>query len=161
VVRNSPNALSFNTAEALKDIYADRHANVIKAGWAESAANINQPPSTQAETDRTVHAAKRKVLANAFSEQSLKSAEDFMLTQIRKWCDLMGEQPQDTNANEGWSKEKNMSLWSNLLTLDVLGELCFGESFSSLDQGHQDISVLLMRSVKLTQNVRCPNPFPT
>ena len=85
--------------------------------------------STFTERDRTAHAAKRRLLAHGFSDHAIKSLEPKVIGNVEKWCSLIG------NADNGeWSEDRNMSDWSNYLTFDILGELCFSKSFRMLDR---------------------------
>lgn len=65
-----------------------------------------------------------------------------MTAQVDRWCDLLGEKSRRSNhddlefhdrfTDEGWSEPKNMADWTSYLTLDILGELCFGRSFETM-----------------------------
>jgi len=150
VVRISPNALSFRKAEALHDIYGDRKANVIKTGWTGAALAINPGYTTHNMSDRALHTARRRLLSQAFSENALKSLETFVVEQVRVWCDHLGELKSEKSD---WSEKKNMGLWSTLLTVDVLGELCFGANFGAMMNGGHLIIRLLMATAKFFQSV--------
>ncbi|KAL7271928.1 hypothetical protein RUND412_005291 [Rhizina undulata] len=135
-VRVGPNILSANSKEALKGIYGV-NKNVIKAeGFYGSMAGhgTNYAQNTFNCTDRQVHAAKRKVLAHAFTETALRSMEQYYLPHIESLCDIIasGDQSLPIPGND---KEKNgkwrgdMGLWANYLTYDIMGELTFGTDF--------------------------------
>lgn len=151
IVRFGPDSLSFRTPGAVHDIYTDRKANVIKTGWTETSCVLSPSLTTQIMSDRVLHAARRKLLNQAFSASALKSMEQYVLQTVRTWCEYLQEPPSGETANsdgdkatEGWSKERDMAVGATLLTLDVLGELSFGASFGAIKQGHSYISGLLM-----------------
>jgi cytochrome P450 len=74
-----------------------------------------------------VHGRKRRVLNNAFSDKALRSAEPFILSNTDRWCELIG---QEAGSDGGeWSPPLNMADWVNYLVFDILGDLCFGQSF--------------------------------
>ncbi|KAH0836078.1 hypothetical protein AYO21_02719 [Fonsecaea monophora] len=161
IVRFGPDKLSFRTAQALYDIYTDRKANVIKTGWTHVGETINPGLTTHVISDRQLHAARRKLLNNAFSDRAMNSLDKYMLEQIRKWCAYLGQASDSNSDDEGkrekpaaaWCKERDMGQWSTLLTLDVLGELCFGASFNAMKSGASYITELLLSSSRFQQQV--------
>lgn len=46
--------------------------------------------------------------------------------------------------SEGWGPPKNMTRWTDYLTLDIMGDLCFSRSFDMLDsvENHYILEVL-------------------
>ena len=147
----------------MHDIYTDRKANIIKTGWTETSSIISPHLTTQIMSDRNLHHARRKLLNQAFSERALKSMEKYVLQTIRTWCEYLQELPaKETAANGGekatggWSRERDMATWATLLTLDTLGELCFGASFGAMKQGYSYISELLLGSATVVLVV-CEN----
>jgi len=88
-------------------------------------------------TSPAVHARKRRVLNNAFSDKALRSAEPYVHQNINRWCDLL-EQEIDKNGGDGqWSGSLNMAQWANHLIFDILGDLCFGKSFGMKEHDSQ------------------------
>lgn len=152
VVRFAPNALTFNTVQAVNDIYVNRNANAIKAGWTEASVYINGNSNTHTIMDKKQHALKRRLLAHAFSETALKAAEEYALSRIRLFCEFVS--PTKEGSKDGWSEAKDMGHWMSLLTLDILGELCFGESFGAMEAGDHDVVRLLLLTGRLLQSVR-------
>ncbi|KIX95989.1 uncharacterized protein Z520_08244 [Fonsecaea multimorphosa CBS 102226] len=158
VVRFGPDKLSFRTAQALYDIYTDRKANMIKTGWTHTGERINPGITTHVLSDRQLHAARRKLLNNAFSERAMNSLDKYMLERIRDWCAYLGQggddddKPAEKPAGT-WGKELDMGQWSTLLTIDVLGELCFGASFNAMKTGACYIMDLLLSSARFQQQV--------
>lgn len=126
--------LSINTAEGLKAIYASGRANVIKGNWYEIIHAIEGHWSTHSCRDLQMHALKRKRLAHAFSDNAVKGAEHHILQNLRIGLNMLGQpKDQDTEKpSEQWSKPSNMSTWATRFSFDVLGDLCFGETFNCL-----------------------------
>ncbi|KAJ9503526.1 hypothetical protein LTR99_002288 [Exophiala xenobiotica] len=153
VVRFAPNKISFRTTGALHDIYADRRANVIKTGWTYTGLRINPGITTQLLSDRQLHAARRRLLNNAFAEGALKNLEKYILANIRDWCNYLGESKDGDEKESGWSKERDLGLWATLLTFDVLGDLCFGSSFGAMKNGFTYIQELIMSSSSFQQSI--------
>lgn len=71
----------------------------------------------------------RKVLNPAFSDRALKAQEwilqgytHLLITRLRDQIDSAGE----------GSTAVDIDTWYNFTTFDTVGDLCFGESFTSL-----------------------------
>lgn len=90
-------------------------------------------------------------MAHAFSESALKSAEQYMLKPIRIWCHALLQ--GSSKATDGWSVVKDIGHWANLLTLDVLGELCFGQSFGATENGDHEVISFLLNNVAFSHSV--------
>ena len=152
VVRVAPDALAFSSAKAVHDIY-DRKANVIKTGFTDASLAINPSYSTHSLNDRQLHVKRRRLLANAFSDSALRNLEYFVIERVNAFCNIMGT-PKDAvditttvnseKADGAWSKPRDMSDWANYLTIDVLGELCFGKTFGALEAGGHMVAELLL-----------------
>ncbi|KAL7274791.1 hypothetical protein RUND412_002290 [Rhizina undulata] len=107
-VRVGPNLLFSNSKEALKEIYGV-NKNVEKSeefyhafaghqtNYARNALNIY---------NKQEHASKRKVLAHAFTETSLKSMESYFLPQIENLCNIIATREQSLPI-PGSEKERN------------------------------------------------------
>ncbi|CBF83049.1 protein CYP567E1 [Aspergillus nidulans FGSC A4] len=140
VVRVAPNELSFNTAQSWKDIYAPRkgRATFIKSDFYDGGNFADQASSIVSERDPARHSAMRKFLSAAFSDRSLREQEGLVTRVIDDFIDQVG---QRGNSKDG----VDMTMWTNLLTFDIIGELAFGESFHGLETGslHFWIAVVL------------------
>lgn len=70
----------------------------------------------------------RKYLSSAFSDRSLKEQENLVIEKVDEFINQIyksGSTPAGID----------MTLWFNLLTFDVIGELAFGKSFNGLKSG--------------------------
>ena len=95
--------------------------------------------SIHSEIDKNRHAHKRRVLSHAFSDKALKGMEEYILNQIRIFCAQIGSSPQPLD----------MASRCDYLTGDVLGDLCFGQSFSMQEKpGNRFIPDLVQGSAK-------------
>lgn len=130
VFRYGPNYLVMNTTEGLKDIYANGKTNNVQKSKMYSFLHEKGSCSTHTAIDRDLHAFKRRVLGQAFSEQALRNLESLMIETIDTWLVALSQGSND--GQKGWSEPKDMAAWSNYLTFDVLGDLCFGKSFGML-----------------------------
>ncbi|KAL4922538.1 cytochrome P450 [Aspergillus aurantiobrunneus] len=140
VVRVAPNELSFSTAQSWKDIYAPRKGRptFIKSDFYDGGNFADQASSIVSERDPAKHSAMRKFLAAAFSDRSLREQEG-LVTQVID--EFIAQVSRRGNSTEG----VDMTMWTNLLTFDIIGELAFGESFHGLETGtlHFWIAVVL------------------
>jgi cytochrome P450 len=89
--------------------------------WPRNEKTIN----TWSSTELHVHARKRRVLNQAFSDKAMRSAEGFIHTNVNRWLELLGQQ----SGKDGWTPSLNMADHINYLVFDILGDLCFGKCF--------------------------------
>lgn len=131
-MRFTPNSLSFNSVEAVEEIYRSRKANVIKSDWYQSVRDSASGfESTFTAREKHRHAIKRRLLSHAFSERALKEYEPRIASLVSQWLDCL-----QSETNEGL-RSINMGDWSNYLVFDILGDLCFGEAFGTLESEHE------------------------
>lgn len=81
-------------------------------------------PSILSAISDDVHARKKRVLSQAFSDKAIKSTEEYTLIHIRRFCEKLSST----------SEPLDMASWCTFLTGDVLGEVCFGNSFNMLTE---------------------------
>lgn len=131
---------------------------MVKTGWTHAGEMINPGITTHTTSNRELHAARRKLLNNAFSDRAMNSLDKFILERIREWCSRLAQTDDENNTDEksSWSKGRDMGHWSTLLTVDVLGELCFGSSFGAMKDGTCYIMNLLLTSAAFQQAVSRP-----
>lgn len=135
IVRFGPNSLSFNSNSALKEIYGFK-ANVRKSRFYEAFWANKHAASTHSSIDQAIHARKRRVLSNAFSDAAMKAMEKYTLAHIRQFCEnLAGTQPLDETRNSnGYGPAINVSDQTSYLAFDAMGDLCFGKAFGMLER---------------------------
>lgn len=129
IVRFGPNSVSFNSNTALKDIYGFK-SNVRKAEFYD--AFVHPAPNTHNTRDKALHARKRRVLSQAFSDSAVKQMERYILSNVRSFCEQIGAGASE--EQKGWTAAKNMADWCNYLAMDILGDLCFGKAFHMLER---------------------------
>jgi hypothetical protein len=173
IVRIGPNAISISSVSALKEIYGNRRANVQKSQWYHIIDASTGDHSTHSVIDRTKHASRRRVLDHAFSDSALRSAEAFIVDNVKNFCQLIASGPSSRpkNGNDvektgssSWSAAKNMSTWSTYLNYDIMGDLVFGKRFNCMTSDeHRFVPPLLMNGMAFVYSVRptlSPNTFP-
>lgn len=90
VFRFTPHSLSFNSPTAVKTIYSSK-TNVAKAEYYKTFPRDVGHVSTWNCIDKRLHARKRGVLNNAFSDRALRSAEPFIQSNFDRWAELLNE----------------------------------------------------------------------
>ncbi|KAH6654714.1 isotrichodermin C-15 hydroxylase [Truncatella angustata] len=149
VVRFGPNSVSFDSGEALRDIYGFR-SNVRKAEFYD--AFVHPAPNTHNARDKHLHARKRRVLSQAFSDGAIKEMERYVLANVRTFCEQVGLGASE--EGKGWTVAKNMADWCNYLAMDILGDLCFGKAFHMLERPDNRYALELV-SLATTRHLIC------
>ena len=130
----APNEISCARGEAWQDIYCNRpgHKPFPKnpIWWGDLPGRT---PSIVSTPIPTVHDRQRKLLSRCFSEKALKAEEpaiqgyiDLLIQKLREKIDESGE--------NGFTIV-NIVDWYMFTTLDIVGDLGFGESFQCLQRG--------------------------
>lgn len=129
IVRYAPNALSFNSATALQQIYGHgaQARKFQKSDFYKAFPAVKGVHNTHNAIDKRVHARKRRVLSAAFGENALKGMEGDMLTHVDEALQLI------ESGKEGMDVGEVMS-W---LAFDVMGEFSFGKTFGMLKDASQ------------------------
>ncbi|CAI7658254.1 unnamed protein product [Penicillium bialowiezense] len=140
IVRFAPNGLTFNTDTGMDAIYGVR-ANVVKSEGYNSLSASRQTPNTLTATDKTAHGFKRRILAQVFSTEGIKSIEERLLTNIRDFVDLLGREGDelgivkpglDSTQDKDWTQTKHLAPMCDWVTFDVISDLCYGKDFDML-----------------------------
>ncbi|KAI1419989.1 cytochrome P450 [Xylaria sp. FL1777] len=126
-VRYSTNKLSINNVKALPDIYGF-NKNTSKPEEFYSAFRVNKHAiNTFNTSSKEGHRRKRRIMAKAFSTTSLQSYEPFISTCVNHFIKKLRD-----NSDMG-QESFNMAYEFNCLMLDIMGGLCFGESFGFVE----------------------------
>lgn len=129
VVRINPNTLSFNTAQAWKDIYGLRPGKKQLTKNTVLSQNGTAQPLTSIKNDAE-HARVRALISPAFSERAVREQESLVM----RFVDLL---IQRLKGQIGGSTRGEVDLvrWYNFATFDIIGDLALGQSFDSLKTG--------------------------
>lgn len=172
VVRFGPNSVSINTNTALRDIYGFK-ANVKKSNFYSVFPATKAAFSTHTAIDKSVHARKRRVLSQAFSDSAMRAMEVHILDNIRSWCAYLGDRYIASKGNMNgspngfvqapgsgdWTPPKNMGDWTNYLSFDVLGDLCFGKPFGVMEREDNRFVLDLIPTAAYFHNVNGQMPM--
>lgn len=130
VVRFAPNALSFISSAAWRDIHGlHRHSIVSESGVSGSGGvsggklyTLPKDPSHYGpttddsssiiSTSPEAHMRQRRLLGQGFSEKALRGQEAL----LQGWADLLIEKLRETCENQGGEAEVDMVSWFNFAT---------------------------------------------
>jgi cytochrome P450 len=132
VLRFRPDGLLFKTPQAYQDIF-NAKANVKRSKFYNMLTRNKHDLSTITSTDPALHAQKRRVLNTIFSERSLRKMEPFLVNHVARWCELLID-----GDGTAWSVPRKMSQICDYLVLDILCELCFGQSVDTKEPGENE-----------------------
>jgi len=135
-VRARPDQVLFNTPTAHSAIYSYR-APTKRSRWYDGMRRNDNDFNIITDPTPAGHARRRRAYNPAFTEASLRPAALVMAKHIDRWLDLLAPR-----ANEEWSEKRDMAKWGSALTFDVLGELCFGRSFETKEEGENPLKVI-------------------
>lgn len=129
IVRIAPDELAFSHPDAWKDIFGhkNKEPELMKANWFYRPLD---DPLHIVNENMEQHRKLRRIMAHAFSEKGVRAQEPI----IRKYVDLLLDKLAENCRNESVV----MSDWYNFTTFDIIGDLCFGESFHCLEGNHYD-----------------------
>ena len=155
-VRIRPNALSYNGAQAWKDIYGTRPGKKqIPRDKEYYFGNGDGTPDIIVSNDID-HNRIRKLLSYAFSEQAMREQEPL----ITQYMNLLISKLHDEIRSSARGRV-DIARWYNLTTFDIVADLCFGESFHALETGVQDPWVSnIFKGVKITRFLRLARAYP-
>ena len=153
VVRVHPDELSFIGSSAWADIYTARpQLPKPTIGVLETPNGIR---SMGTIPDAESHGHQRKIISHAFSDRALLSQEYI----LQKYSDLLIARLRDQpNLQDG---SLDICSWYNFTTFDVLGDLCFAESFHCLEtaENHPWVASVFV-GVKIAQLLTIFHHFP-
>lgn len=153
MVRYGPSRVSINTNTALHTIY-NRSANVQKSSYYNIFSHYFKAPSVLTTITAKEHGRKRRIVGQGLSDSAIAAMEGHVLKHVRKFCNKL-LQPEIFDGGIAvnyaskdfkgvWSPPKDMSRWASYLTFDIMGDICFSNTFNMLDssENHYMLDVL-------------------
>lgn len=96
----------------------------------------------------------RRILNHAFSDQALRNQEGF----INSYIDLLIGKLQKKAAS---GSQVDLMRWLNFTTFDIIGDLCFAESFGSLENEDYNSWVAnIFKGLKIARILRIFRAYP-
>ncbi|KAI0551333.1 cytochrome P450 [Xylaria curta] len=127
-VRYAPNRLVINTSKALHDIYG-HSAKVTKFKGYHFLAS--QAPNTLTLSDKAQHAPRRRVISQAFSENSLRLFEPAQLSRINRFCQVLRSHRQPAAE---WTVPLDMAQQFDRLMFDVMTSVAFNADYRTMEE---------------------------
>lgn len=102
------------------------------------------------------HSRMRRLLSHAFSDAALRDQEQL----ITHYFDLLIEKLQQQVVGPEQGKV-DLVRWYNFTTFDILGDICFDESFGALKKGQYHSWIAsLFQSLKIVRMFRVFRAYP-
>lgn len=149
IVRLGPNFVSFNTATAVQTIYGNsRKNNVRKADMYNFFDDAGQSPSTFNTLEKGPQSRKRRILSHAFSPQALEGADEVIVRNTDRWCDILGQ--SDSSTRHDWTEARDMTQYCDWFAFDTAVDLAFGKTFNLLgDEKYRFLPSYIMSCLRL------------
>ena len=128
IVRVGPNRISLNTNTALIGIYGT-NANTQKSQVYSAFGHFFKVPASLTTIDKTQHAFKRRVTAQALNQRSVQGLEETILYNIRRLCNVLSGHE---TASKEWSSPHNMTNMISYAVSDIMGDVTFSRSWNTL-----------------------------
>ena len=155
VVRIRPNALTYRSPQAWKDIYGHRKPGALPFSK-DSEFYMPAAPGTAhlINANEADHSRQKRLLTHAFSERALRDQEPLIISYI----DLFIRQLRGYADRE---EEVNLEAWLNFLTFDIVGDLAFGVPFGCLEgsEYHPWVATIF-QSIKTGAFLRALSVYP-
>lgn len=127
IVRIAPNELSYIDPRAMKDIY--QNPRIHRAGvWFPRRPN---EPTTIMGADEEAHAKYKKAFLGGFTEKAVREHTNV----LDRYVGLMISKFKESCSASSKGAVVDIIDWLNMVTFDVSGDLSFGSSFGSTQQG--------------------------
>lgn len=124
IVRIGPQAVDVSDPTAARVVHAARSGFVKDPSFYVGG----RVSSLFATTDPSFHADRRRLLGPCFAESSMNSLEPAVFARAKLAVEKIG---QDLEM----AGRADILKWWTLFAMDVISELCYGESFRMLDAG--------------------------
>ncbi|KAL2010319.1 hypothetical protein VTN00DRAFT_6126 [Thermoascus crustaceus] len=169
VIRVSPNELSFSSVSSLKTIYGHPPAGqpmLLKSEFYDMYDAGFNSSSISSESNPEKHRQMQKSLSAAFSHKALMEQESIVAECVERFVAKIGDAELNKSKNKDNTKGGlDMTKWYEMVAFDILGELAFGESFHSIENGKPHFWSELIENhvyfISLADNFRRLSPLVT
>ncbi|KAL7896740.1 cytochrome P450 [Trichoderma sp. SZMC 28014] len=125
-LRYAPNRLLINNVNALYDVYG--HGAKVKK-YKNYRVLASQAPNTLTLSNKVQHARRRRVVAQAFSETSLRRFEPKVQSVLERFCQHLRSA---ANESTGWTSPRDISKDFNYLAFDTMTMVSFNSDFDTI-----------------------------
>ncbi|MCJ1377250.1 hypothetical protein MMC17_000342 [Xylographa soralifera] len=155
VVRISPTTLSFNSQDAWQDIYSQRSGKKPIPKDAHIYFSGNDGVADIISANDMDHARIRRLLSHAFSEAALREQEPLLNSYFDLLVQKLYSRSQEANNSV------DISRYYNFTTFDLIGDLCFGESFGALENEDYNFWIAqIFKGIKFVRMFRVFRAYP-
>lgn len=155
VVRIRPNALTYRSPQAWKDIYGHRKPGALPFSK-DPEFYMPAPPgeSHMINASEADHFRQKRLLTHAFSERALRDQESLIMSYVDLFI-------QRLRGYANRKEEANLEEWLNFLTFDIVGDLAFGSPFGCLEgsEYHPWVATIF-HSIKTGAFLRALSVYP-
>ena len=123
-MRIGPNNVLLGDPDDIKRVLSN-HKDFNKGPWFQDRAG---PPALITSRDAKHHSARRRIFGSMFSNTEVHKFEPV----VRKKVDLAINRIGEESNRLG---EADALKWFTFMAADVIGDLCFGDSFRMLESG--------------------------
>lgn len=155
VVRIRPNALTYRSPQAWKDIYGHRKPGTLPFSKdPEFYMPASPGQSHMINANEADHSRQKKLLNHAFSERALRDQEPLIMSYIDLFIRRL-------RAYANREENVNLEEWLNFLTFDIVGDLAFGAPFGCLEgsEYHPWVATIF-HSIKTGAFLRALSVYP-
>ncbi|KAL9619806.1 MAG: hypothetical protein Q9160_005642 [Pyrenula sp. 1 TL-2023] len=138
------------------EIYTSKHVQK-----SEAYATLTPAPGAfnlHTSIDRALHRHKRKVVGQAFTEQAIREFEPTIIDNVNIFIDEISKAPKLSSPASDWSVPLDMSLLCRYLSIDIMGSLGFGQSFSLLSSDKNRFIIQVMDAAGLLTGIYAQYP---
>lgn len=135
--------VSTNTSQAIPAIYS-ANAPILKSDFYQAFAP--GMPSSFTTNDK-IYKQKKQILSSSFAPRKLEGMEPLIRLHVEKFCEVIAA-----------AGNVDIAVMFGALSMDVLSDLCFGQSFETLTNGPERDRILeaMEKSVQLVIRVSKP-----
>ncbi|GME27678.1 cytochrome p450 [Neofusicoccum parvum] len=126
-IRTGPRELAIVRKSAVQQIYGPA-SECVKSSWYTQVSSDHTKISIHMTRDWNDHKQRRKAWDRGFSVKAMNTYEPRIASKV----ELLLDQIKSHIAS---SKPLDATMWSNLLTFDIMGEVGFGKDFKGLETG--------------------------
>ncbi|PSR81488.1 cytochrome P450 [Coniella lustricola] len=128
VVRTGPKTVYISDVATVRAIYAARSTSFLKDPSFYVGGNIR---SVFSALDPRFHAQRRRILGPCFAEIALEDLQPTVMNRAQLCISQMGRDIKTRGYTD-------ILHWWTLFAMDVISEMCFGESFHMLEDGKKN-----------------------
>ncbi|KAL2846911.1 cytochrome P450 [Aspergillus pseudoustus] len=145
VIRIGPDSLSYGHPDAYRDIYG-HGSKCVKDTFYQTEAAEGAHFNLGNVIDKAEHTRKRKMLAGAFSARNVqdhweggvvRGAVRMFLSAVEAHCTAPLVDGTDPNPHD---LNFDFRLWSNLFTIDAIGEIAMSDQLGLLERGKDTVT---------------------